>query len=117
MRTNIGFGRTVKIMELTAKERVNFCVLNEPYLYARYATAESKYHVRAVMDKILKVIPLPKKVVKNDLTGQSFSSLAQWKPVEHQLFFFVEKNFKDYKEIFPKFLKMAEKSWKTSLSV
>ena len=58
-----------KIMELTAKERVNFCVLNEMYLDARYATADSKYHVRTVMDKILKVIPLPKKVVKNDLTG------------------------------------------------
>ena len=58
-----------KIMELTAKERVNFCVLNEPYLDARYATADSKYHVRVVMEKILKVIPLPKKVKKNDLTG------------------------------------------------
>ena len=58
-----------KIMELTAKEQVNFCVLNEPYLDARYATADSKYHVRAVMDKLMKVIPLPKKVKKNDFTG------------------------------------------------
>ena len=58
-----------KIMELTAKERVNFCVLNEPYLDARYATADSKYHVRVVMEKILKVIPLPKKVKKIHLSG------------------------------------------------
>ena len=58
-----------KIMELTAKEQVNFCVLNEPYLDARYATADSKYHVRAVMDKLMKVIPLPKKVKKNEFTG------------------------------------------------
>ena len=58
-----------KIMELSAKEQVNFCVLNEPYLDSRYATADSKYHVRAVMDKLMKVIPLPKKVKKNEFTG------------------------------------------------
>ena len=58
-----------KIMELTAKERLDFCVLNENYLDERYVTADTKYHVRTVMDKILKVIPLPKKVKKNDFTG------------------------------------------------
>ena len=58
-----------KIMELTAKERLDFCVLNENYLDERYVTADSKYHVRTVMDKLLKVIPLPKKVKKTDATG------------------------------------------------
>ena len=58
-----------KIMELTAKERLDFCVLNENYLDERYVTADSKYHVRTVMDKLLKVIPLPKKVKKTDSTG------------------------------------------------
>ena len=58
-----------KIMELTAKERLDFCVLNEHYLDERYAKADRKFHVRTVMDKLQKVIPLPKKMKKNDFEG------------------------------------------------
>ena len=58
-----------KIMELTAKERLDFCVLNEHYLDERYVRADSKFHVRTVLDKLQKVIPLPKKMKKNDFEG------------------------------------------------
>ena len=49
-----------KIMEMTARERLDFCVLNENYLDERYAKADSKFHVRTVLDKLQKVIPLPR---------------------------------------------------------
>ena len=55
-----------ELVKLTTKEQITHCFLNEPYLDERYATADNKYHVRTMMDKILKVIPLPKKVKKND---------------------------------------------------
>ena len=59
-------GETLK---LTAKNQVNHCILQEPYLDQRYATADSKFHVRTMMDKLMKVVPLPKKVKKIDTTG------------------------------------------------
>ena len=58
-----------KIMEMTARERLDFCVLNENYLDERYAKADSKFHVRTVLDKLQKVIPLPRKMKKNDFEG------------------------------------------------
>ena len=59
-------GETLK---LTTKQQVNHCILHEPYLDERYASADSKYHVRTMLDKLMKVIPLPKKVKKIDTTG------------------------------------------------
>ena len=41
----------------------------EQYLDERYATADSKFHVRTMMDKLMKIVPLPKKVKKIDNTG------------------------------------------------
>ena len=58
-----------EIMKLTMKNQVNHCILHEPYLDQRYATADSKFHVRTMLDKLMKVIPLPKKVKKVDTTG------------------------------------------------
>ena len=37
--------------------------------HERYVTADSKFHVRTMLDKLMKVIPLPKKVKKIDTTG------------------------------------------------
>ena len=58
-----------EILKLTTKNQVNHCILHEPYLDQRYATADSKFHVRTMMDKLMKVVPLPKKVKKIDTTG------------------------------------------------
>ena len=55
-----------ELIKLTTKEQITHCFLNERYLDQRYVTADTKYHVRTMMDKLLKVIPLPKKVKKND---------------------------------------------------
>ena len=55
-----------EFIKLTTKEQITHCFLNEPYLDQRYITADTKFHVRTMMDKLLKVIPLPKKVKKND---------------------------------------------------
>ena len=58
-----------EILKLTNKQEVNHCILHEAYLDERYATADSKFHVRTMLDKLMKVIPLPKKVKKIDTTG------------------------------------------------
>ena len=58
-----------EIMKLTTKNQVNHCILHEPYLDERYATADSKFHVRTMMDKLMRIMPLPKKVKKIDHTG------------------------------------------------
>ena len=59
-------GETLK---LTTKEQVNHCILHQPYLDERYATADSKFHVRTMMDKLMKILPLPRKVKKINHTG------------------------------------------------
>ena len=58
-----------EILKLTMKQGVNHCILHEQYLDERYATADSKFHVRTMMDKLMKIVPLPKKVKKIDNTG------------------------------------------------
>ena len=56
-----------ELIKLTTKEQITHCFLNEPYLDQRYVSADAKYHVRTMMDKLLKVIPLPKRVKRTIL--------------------------------------------------
>ena len=57
------------ILKLTIKQQVDHCILHEHYLDERYATADSRFHVRTMLDKLMKIVPLPKKVKKIDNTG------------------------------------------------
>ena len=58
-----------EILKLTMKEEVNHCILHEQYLDERYATADSKFHVRTMLEKLMKIVPLPRRVKKIDHAG------------------------------------------------
>ena len=72
-----------ELVKLTTKEQITHCFLNEPYLDERYVTADTKYHVRTMMDKILRVIPLPKKLKKERFCRGTSEFWQQQGRVDH----------------------------------